>query len=501
MATVDELVIKVFFDDKQLKSSADKNEKVINDFAKNIETKLSRAANTLVGAFGLDFAKNLADRFITAGSRLNVLSNNLQTSAKDLYTWQQVMIRAGGTAEDYTSAITTLYSKLNDAQLTKNPELLNILQNVLGVSPFENGKRKDIIKLTQETINSLYKLPLNVAQPLADRLGIGNLSKLMAQFKNPQELENAIRHIQKLGVVTDDQALKLQNANNKLNDLKQTFDIVGNQLIVDIIPEIDNLTGGLTAFGNYLQNNEDDVKNFFNSLVIAAGLMIAANPFTAWLAGLTGLVYFMPKLLNYLNEIPRAKDGQISKAEQSYNDRLRGVMTKYGTQKNSDFSSIIEQIAPGIKQIESSGGKQTNTGNGAYGDYQIRPNWGNKARAKEGLPAQSAEWYLNPKNNYDTYKLMMMQNLQEHHGNIDAAIREYSGGSYGYDAVKGLGNKIVPSSANIQNTGQQRNISNTQTSFNINNLNLPGIANQQQFVDQMSQSTKTGYAFSSGILA
>lgn len=520
MATVDELVIKVFFDEVQLKSSANKNKKVIDDFANDVKNSLTKAVGSLAGAFGLDFAKGLADRFITAGSKLNVLSNNLQTSAKDLYTWQQVMIRAGGTAEDYTSAITTLYTKLNDAQLTKNPELLNILQNVLGVTPFENGKRKDIIKLTQDVINSLYKLPLNVAQPLADRMGLGSLSKLMAQFKSPEELQNAIQHVQQLGVVTDDQALKLQNAKNQWNDFNQQLDNVGNNLIVSILPELSKLNEWAKQFFTYLKTHQKEVEGFFISIIGLSATLALVNPFSKWLVAITALIAAVSKLYGILDDVtdhfkespfdfgiaPQSKFGFNDRSKQTGKRWWEELKSFYNSQtagRSLDYQKTIEELAPAIRQIESSGGKKTNTGNGAYGDYQIRPNWGNRARAREGLEPQSPQWYLDPKNNYDTYKLMMLQNLKEHHGDINAAIREYSGNNYGYEAVQALTRKGIPTSANIQSTGiKPSNASSSATNnYHIQSLNVHGTKDPQHLASQLSQSTKVGYAFSSGILA
>lgn len=169
-----------------------------------------------------------------------------------------------------------------------------------------------------------------------------------------------------------------------------------------------------------------------------------------------------------------------------------------------DYDKYIEKLAPRISQIESSGGTNINSGNGAYGAYQVRPNWGNRARAKENLPAQSKEWFLDPKNSYETYKLMMRQNLNSTGGNLDAAIKMYSGNGYGLDKVMAQKiNNINPALIGMNNLPNPNTASNQATSAlskssvlgpqasNTNTININEVNVKSDNIDDMLDSVQS----------
>lgn len=500
---LDELLIKVLLDNKELQASAKKMEDTVGAFAKNIESTLKSAFSVFAAGFGLNFAKNLAESFIDVNAKLGFLSQTLHTNVRGLNLWQEAYKRAGGTAEGFNTTITGIFDKLNQAQLNQDPKTLGIL-NILGVSPIEDGKRKDVLKVYEQTVNALHKLPYGTRRSLAQQLGFDDAGIRLID-KTSDELQGLLTHLDSLGVSSEKRAAQAQELRNKWLDIQQEWGNIGQDLVSSFMPQLEGLSNWAKQFVDYLQNNKTEVKEFFDTLLIAAGLMIAANPFAVWAASLFELI----ELIKSFKDIQvKPGKGFINSLEDSFSkDALKNmfnVSVKPGKGLESLYTDIVDRIAPGIKQIESSGGKYTNTGNGAYGDYQIRPNWGNKARLKEGLPAQPAQWYLDPKNNYDTYKLMMRQNLQEHGGNLNAAIKEYSGGNYGLKAVQNVLGKI-PSNANLQSTttsySNQQNTQNTQASIHVGNLNLPSVAAPQDFINKMVDMTRTGYTYSSGVLA
>jgi len=501
--TLDSLIIKVLFDNKELQASAKKMGDTVDAFAKNVESTLKGAFGAFTGGFVLNFAKNLAESFVEVNSKLGFLSQTLHTNAKGLALWEEAYKRVGGTAEGFSTTISGIFDKLNQAQLNQDPKTLGIL-NILGVSPMQDGKRKDILKVYEQTVNALHKLPYGTRRSLAQQLGFDDAGIRLIDKTN-EELEASFAHYEKLGVSSQKRTQEAIELRNKWLDVQQEWGNIGQDLVSSFMPELEQLSKWAMDFVDYLQEHKEEVKLFFEGMIAASVILIASNPFTAWTAALTALLALLPQFMGWIKQFPTIskfldhvtatlKDHPFSQLGDVVADTIHAV--------SGDYGKTAESIAPAIRQIESSGGKNINSGNGAYGDYQIRPNWGNKARVKAGLSAQSPQWYLDPKNSYDTYKLMLEQNLAEHHGNLEAAIREYSGGHYGLDAVNAA-NRKLPTNANLQSTSytKQTNNTNTQASIHVGSVNLPSVANPSEFTNKMIDMTKTGYVFSSGILA
>jgi hypothetical protein len=137
-------------------------------------------------------------------------------------------------------------------------------------------------------------------------------------------------------------------------------------------------------------------------------------------------------------------------------------------------------------------------GRRAYGQFQIREHWAREAwklQDKAIAAMVSPQWLMQPQNNLNTYRLMMSQNLKQHKGNLDAAVREYSGNNYGANSVMNIMQRSQKAPQNINNS-QSKN-----THVSINNMQLHGMNNPNDFVQGLSDPSAEGWTFSGARIA
>lgn len=516
--TLDELLIKVLFDNKELQASAKKMEDTVGNFAKNVETTLKSAFGAFTGGFVLNFAKNLAESFVEVNSKLGFLSQTLHTNAKGLALWEEAYKRVGGTAEGFSTTISGIFDKLNQAQLNQDPKTLGIL-NILGVSPMQDGKRKDILKVYEQTVNALHKLPYGTRRSLAQQLGFDDAGIRLIDKTN-EELQASFAHYEKLGVSNQKRTQEAIELRNKWLDVQQEWGNIGQDLVSSFMPQLEQLSKWAMDFVDYLQEHKKEVKLFFEGMIVASAILIASNPFTAWTAGLTAFIALLPKLTGWLKQFPT-----INKFLENIGNTLSGSWNL------SDLGNINGQLGGGLaKSLGISGGitpeaKKFFTGNSVtdaqllkessgnpnaiggqrekeptYGLYQIRASTASEVL---GRPVSGKE-LLDPAFNKRVRDLYYQKGLQLSGGDIAGALSFYNGGKGGLQHYQKTGQSynnyaesILSNARALQNQKPQQ----TSANIHVGNINLPSVTNAPEFTNKMIDMTKTGYVFSSGILA
>lgn len=489
--TVDELLIQVTLNAKQLQQSLNSAEQSISKFADKITNTLSVALEAIALKFSLSFGKNLVETFATTGSKLYFLSQQIGESVSTLDQWGVAVQKAGGNTDSFFNTINNLHNKLVDMKFNgdlqtaglfgmmgirtsqSNGQLKKTSEILLEISDFFKGQSKEQqqffgrkLGLDDATVRVLAKGREETLKLVNAQKSLWNDKTAAQAEKQREQLIRYDRAIEQLKLTIAEKLLPYANqfinwiqkfVNQHGNDMAIIVDKIVGALaeMVGYIPKVTAYIGelnkslGLTAgdLGKILAGilALKVAKDVFMGLAAAANLFL--SPITAALAGIMGLFEIWKQIQEKINN-PENYNQKMSKSvndKSSYlNQALSWISDKTGLNltpegnkkaQPSQWDKVIDQLAPKVAQIESSGGTNIDSGNGAYGAYQVRPNWGNRARAKEGLPAQTPEWYKDPKNSLETYKLMMRQNLKSTGGDVDAAIKMYSGNNYGLDKV------------------------------------------------------------------
>lgn len=544
--TTDELVVKLSLNAANLQAGLLKTEQAISSFTSKMETVIGGALTVIGIKFSATFAKDLVETFANTGAKLYYLSQKIGDNAGQLDKWSAAASKAGGSASSFLNTVENLKTKLVNAKFAGDPKMLGIL-SMLGVSPTDvNGKLKTSTKLLTDLADKFKGMNGDQRQYIGSQLGLDDatirlISKgreetlkfvnAQAEIWTPEKAEKAAkfqqrlidtnRKIEELKVnigekllpiayrFTDWMAAFIDKYGVQIANTFEKITIFIAQLATDYLPKLIQM---LNEFKDITGLTNNDLVNLLTGLLLLKGATTVFDVLTK--GAKTFLLELLP-IVGALKTVKLAYDAWQSKDDPKktrkifkafggeFGEKVYDKMATVGSQWYDSFGddydpnstkitpqqydSVITKLAPAIAQIESSGGTNIDSGNGAYGAYQVRPRWGNAAWKKAGGQEHSKEWYLNPENSFATYKLMMRQNLEEHKGDVNAAIKEYSGGNYAYNEVFKQAATLKLNDINTKLIGlKSSDIIPNNTSLAMNNgpspnqLNQPTIINNQQ---------------------
>lgn len=528
---IDQLTIGMQFDVESLKESAKKIDQTISDFSYGIKNKLKDAVSVFTTGFGLDFAKDLATNFASAGAKMQYLSQTLNTNVSTLSTWGEAVKRVGGNADQFYSSIHNVQDKIQEMVTTGNPELGKML-SFLHINPTENGHAKESITLLNEFGEALQRLQGPRArayqQQFARQFGIDDAT-LRLLLKSKDAREQLLSVIRRQGVMTDEETRRSVELNNKLADVNQKWErtkfLLGEQLMPtmldasnlflgfaeNVLPQIST---GLEDVGKNLgittQDMAEIVVGITALIATASGVKILASIFSGLatsIAAVLAPVYAVTEALHIFNK-QFEKDLIKSKGDKSYESAISKAIGNDFTPANND------SVAKAQLQKESGGNPNAVGDQGrSIGLYQIQP-----ATASEALGRQvSSKELFNPDFNKQVRDAIMAKGLKLAHGDTLGALAYYNGGQgglnhylrtgqtynqYGESILKNANmmNKI-PKPANLQSASKSNTTNNKTTSVNVHNLNLPHVTNGSDFVASIDQGNVTSWAYSGSQLA
>ena len=577
---VDELVIQMTLNAKQLQQSLSSAEQNISKFANKMSSTINTALDLIALKFSVSFGKNLIETFANTGAKLHFLSSQVGESVGTLDKWGVAVQKAGGNADSFYSTISNLHNKLVDMKFSGDMKLASTF-GMLGV---KTTNADHTLRKTTDILLDLSSVmkgkDTNFQQFVGRQLGIDDATiRVLAQGREATlKLVNAQKQL-----YNDKTAKAAEKQREKLIDFERTLDKLKIQIAEKLLPAankfidwiqkfvnqhgndlaviVENIVNGLIKFIDYLPT----VTKFFDDLnktlgitagdlgkILAGliGLKVAKDIFGLLTGGATGLANALKLITSPLGAMVTSlatikwvydKYEEFKKNPEQFNTddhSLTNVKGKLGRLfqageklggslyelfnpdidinkpkiKPEDYDKTIKRLAPKIAMIESTGGANIDSGNGAYGAYQVRTRHGNRARAQEGLEPKSSEWYKDAKNSYETYTLMMRQNLKTKKGDIDQAIKMYSGGGYGLEKVLAQKidnvdlNKIGINPASLASQPVQQAVgqanqrqptqqaANTTPTINVNTMNV-NAENPKQLASAVQSKVNMAYAF------
>jgi hypothetical protein len=559
---ISKLTIGVGFDVKQLSNSAKQVENTIGDLSKNIGDKLNAALGVLTTGFGLNVAKNLIESFANTGANLQLLSQSINENVTTLGTWQQAVMRVGGTAEQFNGTIKGLYDRINNAIVHGDPNTTGIL-SILGISPTSNGKIKQTSVLLKEIIDQLRKQPERLRMQFGKQLGLDDATLRLTQMST-KEVQALFQNVGKLGVISAEQAERSLKLKQTWQDVSQAWGIAAFNIADKLFPELERL-------GKWVADNPAMVQNL---TVVVAGLTVALVSFTAIrtgilalsaafgvlrigitaLAGPVGIILtaltgiyeifhnrnlikdwakqedlqWLVDLMEKLDSVTKtiSERWKTSKAEakasgisgnmtnpslNSPHEIFRNMVSlfKGGSKEVQDFVKD-ERLAYAQMMAESSGRSNIDTltkdskGNIHHhvGLFQVDPVYASRILGRN----VSVEDLKNPKTNREARDALLAEDFNLAHGNKAGALSWFNAGAKGYQNFLQSGKTSGGYAEGILSSAQKMplnttNNSNKNTNVSINNLQLQGVQNPREFVQGFADPTATGWSFSGSRLA
>lgn len=382
------------------------------------------------------------------------------------------------------------------------------------------------------------------------------------------ELKSLVDSETKKSNITAQQVREQEKLMVTLGQLDSQFTRLKTDLAIAFAPEVVN---GLKAFGSWIEKNHGNIIGFFddagktakrfteavggaeNALKLLAAAYVGSKVTGAgippWLAG---LVAYGTYLYNDQNNIKDSAESSLSYTKRNIGDAARafGVDTDYGRKPGTVMGDNIQWDIPGstdiladaIRKVESSDGAHLYSPKGAVGEYQIMADTGREL----GLRIDSqVDERLDPEKSRAATLSYISKLLKKYDGNLNDALMAYNWGMGNVDQwiEQGRGAGFTDKDGNWRPlpketrdyTGKIRsamgigddsslsyyqkqqslltapkpgasNVDNSKTSsININNVN---VNSNPQSVDALAKNinqqvarASTNAAFSSGVVA
>lgn len=265
------------------------------------------------------------------------------------------------------------------------------------------------------------------------------------------ELKSLVDSETKKSNITAQQVREQERVAVTLGQLDSQFTRLKTDLAAAFAPDVVN---GMKAFGSWIENNHGNIIGFFddagktakrfteavggaeNALKLLAAAYVGSKVTVAgippWLAG---LVAYGTYLYNDQNNIKDSAESSLSYTKRNIGDAARaiGFDTDYGRQPGTVMGDNIQWDIPGatetlldaIRKVESSDGAKLYSHKGAVGEYQFMADTGREM----GLRVDDqVDDRLDPEKSRAAAQIYMSKLLKKYDGNLDNALMAYNWG-------------------------------------------------------------------------
>lgn len=270
--TVDELLIQVTLNAKQLQQSLNSAEQNISRFADKITSVMSVALEAIALKFSLSFGKSLVETFATTGSKLHFLSQQVGESVGTLDKWGVAVQKAGGSTDTFFNTINNLHNKLVDMKYNGDLKTASIF-GLMGINTTgANGELKKASDVLLEISKFFKGKTTNQQQFFGRQLGLDDATiRLLA--KGEQEtlkLVNAQKQLwnEKSAAQAERQREKLIQYDRAIEQLKIT-------IAEKLLPYANQFINWVQRFVN---EHGTDLANIIDTIVSALADMAGYIP-------------------------------------------------------------------------------------------------------------------------------------------------------------------------------------------------------------------------------
>lgn len=265
------------------------------------------------------------------------------------------------------------------------------------------------------------------------------------------ELKSLVDSETKKSNITAQQVREQEKLMVTLGQLDSQFTRLKTDLAIAFAPDVVN---GLKAFGSWIEKNHGNIIGFFddagktakrfteavggaeNALKLLAAAYVGSKVTGAgippWLAG---LVAYGTYLYNDQNNIKDSAESSLNYAKRNVGDMLRGIGidTDLGRKPGAVNGNNIQWDIPGstdilldaIRKVESSDGAHLYSPKGAVGEYQIMADTGREL----GLRIDSqVDERLDPEKSRAASSSYISKLLKKYDGNLNDALMAYNWG-------------------------------------------------------------------------
>lgn len=309
MATViDALVITLGLDPKGVQKGMTDAEKTVTGGMSKITSIIKSFAAPLAGAFA---AGKLFNDWLKGADALGKFSASVGQNIEDMGAWREAIIRAGGTADGFTSSFEALNSRVAMAGAIGTGRGKKVFEQ-LGIALKDaSGKMRDTKDILLDLADTAQNMDKAQFLGLARMLGL-DAGTIRALQQGRVALEETIKRQKELGVYTQEDARITADFNDRISDFRQSVQAASAVVFRMFVPALTKALNYITDFVVLLRKHEKAVQAFF--IVFAGAVTVYAltalkklkialmtNPFTAWVAGIAALAIALEDLYTWAN--------------------------------------------------------------------------------------------------------------------------------------------------------------------------------------------------------
>ncbi|RQV20667.1 hypothetical protein DF039_12590 [Burkholderia cenocepacia] len=321
------------------------------------------AAGTVAGVVGL------TNRFGNFGFALNKSSKLLGMNAQDLAAWHVAAKRAGVSAEEFDSAISSSQMAIRDAANGANPAALVLMQK-MGVQIQRNKDGTvDYYTTQQKLMKAIAGQRSAVTQrAAADALGMGGLLPMLQQGTYNEDKARALR---KGLIPSPDELARATQFKEEVNDLEDSVSGLGNSIGAGLIPVLepvvkqfsvwldahraeiaDKLAAAVQRFVNWISKVDWDgvsksVKKMWDGMggIKGAMIAIAALSFAGPIASVASLISSLVTLTTVT--VPAAAGALAGLASSPVMAAILALLHSKNLNEGEDAEVAQHQAKPG----------------------------------------------------------------------------------------------------------------------------------------------------------
>lgn len=490
--TVDELLIQVTLNAKQLQQSLSSAEQNISRFADKITSVMSVALEAIALKFSLSFGKSLVETFATTGSKLHFLSQQVGESVGTLDKWGVAVQKAGGSTDTFFNTINNLHNKLVDMKYNgdlktasifglmginttgANGELKKASDVLLEISKFFKGKTTNQqqffgrqLGLDDATIRLLAKGEQETLKLVNAQKQLWNEKSAAQAERQREKLIQYDRAIEQLKITIAEKLLPYANqfinwvqrfVNEHGKDLANIIDTIVSAL-ADMAGYIPTITGFIGDLNKSLGITDKDLGKILVSLlalkaakdvfsILASGAKLLSTELVAITAAFTTIKWVYDKYQEFkknpdaFNTEDRSltnwqgKLGRLFKMGESAGSAAYDIVSwAQGMVESGNKSQIgyaMQKDANGKYQykLDAKGNKIPE----AYGKYQIKPSTASEVMGRKVTGSE----LMNDDFNTEVHDKLMAKWTKQF-GSQEAALAYYNAGQRGLDTYRKTG--------------------------------------------------------------
>jgi hypothetical protein len=312
---IDELVVRLTLQNKDLDSKSSSSKKKLNDLEKQAgateksakslgkgSTEAAEGAEAMGGAAGVAVgivaalgaaliaaaaaAAAYADKMITTGAALNRLGENLDMSSGDIVAWGNAAELMGGKAGSLEASLSMLSKAQTQIQLTGESSLIPYF-NYLGVSMADaEGKARPLTDVILSLASAAEGQDRAKMHNIFAEMGF-NDDTINVMLQGRKELELTLsrqKEYAERSKAFNTEASKMQTS---IVGIKQQFSLLALTLLQKATPAIEKILGGFQSLIDWMHANREFVVDFGKALAAIVGVPLAIAAGFAGFAALT----------------------------------------------------------------------------------------------------------------------------------------------------------------------------------------------------------------------